>query len=154
MTTLCPQLQQAPGLYTENIPVSNDTLGTLIKNQGLYRLPGMEHLMSGFDISTGEESILPLFYFGFCDNKIVKTVQDLWRGLIYTVPPELFAQPFPRCSFSLDSQRYSSSNKMASEMSKSTGISASAGGSYRAVTLGGAYSKENSVKKAKELGTN
>lgn len=100
------------------LPVRDDTFGSLIRNQMLWHLPGMEHMSYGFDIVKGEQSLYPLFYFGYCDDKSFSTVQDTYRGNVYTIPEELFAQPLPKCSFSVDSSTYSSASKLAESMSQ------------------------------------
>lgn len=67
----------------------------------------------GFHIVTGEQSLNPVFEFSYCDGETLSTVQDTYRGNVYTVPQGLFAQPSPKCSFSVDSKFFSSSVKMA-----------------------------------------
>lgn len=95
------------------LPVRDDTFGNLIRNQMLWHLPGSEHLQYGFDVIKGEQSLYPIFYFGYCNDSKLSTVQDTYRGNVYTIPEELFAQPSPKCTFSIDSTHYKSAVKMA-----------------------------------------
>ncbi len=97
----------------QGLPVRDDTFGNLIRNQMLWHLPGMEHMSYGFNLVHAEQALNPIFYFGYCDEKRLSTVQDTYRGNVYSVPEELFAQPLPKCTFSVDSQTYASSAKMA-----------------------------------------
>ena len=103
------------------MPTRDDTIGALINNQVLWQVPGLEHMAYGFDVIAGTQSQFPIFYFGYCDKNDLRTMQDTYRGNVYTVPLELFVQPSPTCSFSTDSQMYSSSVKLANSMEEKAG---------------------------------
>lgn len=121
ITTPCPSIAPPVGHISPGLPVRDDTFGNLIRNQMLWHLPGIEHVTYGFDIIKGEGATSPLFYFGYCSDTPLQTVQDTYRGNVYTVPAEVYAQPAPRCSFSMESSTYSSSVQMANEMTQNTG---------------------------------
>lgn len=76
-------------------------------------LPGIEHMASGINIITGKESQAPLFYYSYCDAENVATIQDSYRGMVYTVPDGLYAIPSPKCVFSASAQVFNSTVEMA-----------------------------------------
>jgi hypothetical protein len=161
ITTPCPSIAPPVGHISPGLPVRDDTFGNLIRNQMLWHLPGIEHVTYGFDIIKGEGATSPLFYFGYCSDTPLQTVQDTYRGNVYTVPAEVYAQPAPRCSFSMDSSTYSSSVTMANEMTDKTVREGSAelGGGFKlfkksiGANAAAAFTQEKSVEQARELET-
>lgn len=89
-----------------------DALGNYTPTRSQH-LPGIEHMQHGFDILKGEESSHHLFYFRFCDEKSLRTVQDIYREKIYTITEDLYAQPLPKCTLSVNSLTFSSTLEMA-----------------------------------------
>lgn len=100
---------------------ATDTIGDLIKNQMLMHLPGIEHLASGVNIITGKESQAPLFYYSYCDPDNIATIQDSYRGMVYTVPDGLYAIPSPKCVFSSSAEIFKSASEMASSYANKYG---------------------------------
>jgi hypothetical protein len=92
-----------------------------MRGQMLWHLPGIEHMTFGFNIVKGEEALAQLFYFGYCNDRVMQTVQDTYRGNVYTVPEEIYAQPAPKCSFSMDTKFYNSAVNVAQEMLSESG---------------------------------
>jgi hypothetical protein len=111
----CSEQRHLPGGF----PVPDDTVGTLLTSQMMFRLPGLEHIQHGIDMVTGQEGAIPIFAFHFCDNTNV--IQDTYRGLTYQVPVELSAIPYPTCDYSTDTKFYSSSHELAQSESKEKG---------------------------------
>ncbi len=113
-------------------------------------MPGVDHLMRGFNILTGSEVVTPLFYFQYCDENLTEVMQDVYREAFFVLPEEIFAQPSPRCSFDTSTKQYSTALQMANEMSResSLDISFSANAAFLGVTLnaGFEYSEETSGK--------
>ncbi|KYQ88511.1 hypothetical protein DLAC_11229 [Tieghemostelium lacteum] len=136
---------------------ATDTIGRLLDNQYLFTLPGLHSLRHGVDLKTGEPRPSSVFAMDYCDNSSFSIVQDFYRGLVYTVPPELFATISPQCNFEAQSTMSSTSSGFSEEFSQKTGLSteASAGGgvSFISAAVSVAFSKEESVKRAKEFET-
>ncbi|KYR01160.1 hypothetical protein DLAC_02269 [Tieghemostelium lacteum] len=151
ITPSCPgQAPPYPSYFS-----SNDTIGTLLNNQYLFSLPGIHHLRHGVNLTTGAQVNTPLFTFSYCDDTTYSIVQDFYRGLVYTVPRELFATSLPQCSYDARSSVYSETREMSSEMAESHGIAASAsisgGAMFVKASLEASYSQNESVEKAKKL---
>ncbi|KYR00012.1 hypothetical protein DLAC_03509 [Tieghemostelium lacteum] len=151
ITPSCPgQAPPYPSYFS-----SNDTIGTLLNNQYLFSLPGIHHLRHGVNLTTGAQVNTPLFTFSYCDDTTYSIVQDFYRGLVYTVPRELFATSLPQCSYDARSSIYSETREMSSEMAESHGIAASAsisgGAMFVKASLEASYSQNESVEKAKKL---
>lgn len=155
ITTQCSSIGAKPGFLSQNLPVEADTLGDLIRNQMLWHLPGLEHMQYGMNIVTGEAAGAPLFYFGYCSENIGETIQDTYRGNLYTLPSEIYAQPSPKCQYSAEATSYSSSVKMANSFAQKSGldVSANANGGFDGITAGAsfAYSQEKSVKQSRQM---
>lgn len=69
--------------FNAGISTAGDTFGYLINNQQIFRLPGVEHLIQGVDIVTGQAAPQPIFDIQFCDDH--NLIQDTYRGFIYQV---------------------------------------------------------------------
>jgi organic hydroperoxide reductase OsmC/OhrA len=155
ITRVCSGTIPPPGHIPAGFSLSDDSLGSLVYNQMLWHLPGIEHFAHGFDIVQGQESLVPVFYFGYCDSQTNRIVQDVYRGNVYTLPEEVFAHPHPSCTFSTQTTAFANSQHMASSYAEenSLSISATVGGSLRRYSANGgaAYSQEQSVKIAKEM---
>ncbi|KYQ90353.1 hypothetical protein DLAC_08968 [Tieghemostelium lacteum] len=149
----CPE--QAPKYPLDEIYSKEDFLGSTLDNQYLFSLPGIQLLAHGVDIVSDKFLNSPIFHFGYCDNSSFSTVHDLYRSYVYTVPPGIHAIPVPKCSYETQSNFYSTSSHMASEMSRDTGLSIGAqlSGSYWGISAGAsvAFSEEESVKAARDL---
>ncbi|KYR02491.1 hypothetical protein DLAC_01335 [Tieghemostelium lacteum] len=137
--------------YIKNV----DTIGTLLNNQYLYTLPGLHHLRHGVDFKTGKQKTSMLFSFDYCDNSSFSIIQDFYRGLVYTIPKELYATISPQCNFETSTQVSSSSGEFSEAMSEKYGIdiSASIGGgtAFVQASVSMAFSEEESVEKSKQL---
>ncbi|KYR01159.1 hypothetical protein DLAC_02268 [Tieghemostelium lacteum] len=155
ITKVCPTRQVpknhlAPGYY-----YSSDTLGSLVSNQFIWRLPGSEHMSFGVDIISAEESAAPLFYFGYCDSIGEHLIEDVFRGRVYDIPPELNGKALPSCSYDSKSESFESSFEMAKSMSEKSqsAYSASLGGGPPAVQISAsvAFAEEKSVEKSEKI---
>ena len=73
------------------------------------------------NIVTGEAAGAPLFYFGYCSENIGETIQDTYRGNLYALPSEIYAQPSPKCQYSATATSFSSSIKMANSFALDSG---------------------------------
>eukprot|EP01132_Coremiostelium_polycephalum_P003337 gene3337-4183_t len=156
ITPVCPA-QATPSRIHQDYPV-NDFTGSLLNNQYLYRLPGLEHLLHGFDIVSGEGKTTNLFSFGYCENVTKYSVlQDTNRGLVYTIPEEVFADFYPQCRYDAETSSYTSTSKMSSTMASQHSIQASAEASANIwvvqVNAKISFSKDKSVASARELET-
>ncbi|KYR00011.1 hypothetical protein DLAC_03508 [Tieghemostelium lacteum] len=155
ITKVCPTRQVpnnhlAPGYY-----YSSDTLGSLVSNQFIWRLPGSEHMSFGVDIISAEESAAPLFYFGYCDSIGEHLIEDVFRARVYDIPPELTGKALPSCSYDSISESFESSFEMAKSMSEKSqsAYSASLGGGPPAVQISAsvAFAEEKSVEKSEKI---
>ncbi|KYQ92324.1 hypothetical protein DLAC_06287 [Tieghemostelium lacteum] len=155
ITPDCPG-QNAPTKLDKDYP-THELVGTLLNNQYLYRLPGLEHLMHGFDIYTGEGKVSNLFSFSFCENDSISVIQDTYRGLVYTIPKDLFATFHPSCRYEATSNEFKSSSEIASSMSESHSMQASAeiggGPKFIQVAAKSTFAKEKSVESARSINT-
>jgi len=135
--------------------LADDSLGGLIQNQISYTLPGMEHFTHGVNTFTGQEGASSIFRFTFCDQS--RTVQDSYRGLVYSIPDQLSASPFPRCDYKTEANSFSSSNSYASSLDTKYGFksSVSTSGMIKGITgaVDGSMQKEESVHEAQSLET-
>lgn len=41
----------------------------------MEHLPGMEHMMYGLYVESGDEALAPIFYFGYCSDVVSNIVQ-------------------------------------------------------------------------------
>ncbi|EFA75956.1 hypothetical protein PPL_10532 [Heterostelium album PN500] len=134
---------------------SMDTLGLLIQNQMIWRLPGYQHFSFGYDIVFGEQRSYPIFYFGFCNEKESNIVEDKYRQTFYEVPKELSVIPLPKCTFDVVSKFHSTVEKMRNEMAlKSTASTTStlnggAGSVEASVSV--AFSKDRSIQNSMQM---
>eukprot|EP01132_Coremiostelium_polycephalum_P009062 gene9062-11100_t len=155
MTQKCSPLTSKKGSIVPQTYSNQDTLGLMIANQVVWRLPGYQHLSFGMNQVFGTQSESPLFYFGFCQDKETNVVEDVYRQAFYEVPKELSVVPLPKCSFTIDNQFWSSAKEMKrSQFDKSrSSTSASVGGGYGVVSgeVEASFSQEKSVKTASKV---
>jgi len=157
MTKTCPTRKVPDGHISPGFYFSGDTLGDMISNQFIWRLPGSEHLSFGINIVTGEEAPSPIFQFDYCSNVASNVIEDPYRGNVYHIPPEFHGKAFPQCTYSTSTTSYSSVEEMSKEMQQSSSedYSASVGGSYSFISGSAsvAYSKEKSTSEARKMST-
>ncbi|KYQ91948.1 hypothetical protein DLAC_07189 [Tieghemostelium lacteum] len=155
LTETCSSTKVVDNHIPTGFPTGIDTLGMLIDNQMLWHLPGVEKFTMGVNVLNGESTLSPIFYFGYCNSKGSNLVQDIYRGLIYDLPDEISAVPYPRCAYDLTTSSYSSSSSMASEMATKSSYSVEASVEFGKGKIGGsanaAFQEEISVKTAREL---
>ncbi|KYR00041.1 hypothetical protein DLAC_03539 [Tieghemostelium lacteum] len=109
ITPLCKGLAP-PSPITSSYPqAEGDFIGSLVNNQYLYSIPGINHMSHGVDITTFEDQAHQIFYHGYCDNSTFSTVQSTYRKSVYTIPSSIHAQISPKCSYDIQSQSYSNS---------------------------------------------
>ncbi|PRP80164.1 hypothetical protein PROFUN_12122 [Planoprotostelium fungivorum] len=136
-----------------DLPVADDTIGRLIKNQGAYKLPGVSHLSHGIDMISGKETAAMIFSDSYCQGN-VSSIQDAYRGLSYLVPGEIRAVPFPSCQFSTKSSFYRTSRQIATEMDRRSEYSASMKANvdilFIDVDIAASMSGSNEVRRANE----
>jgi hypothetical protein len=72
-------------------------------------------------MASGEERIAPLFSLGHCERGDPVIVQDVYRGLAYSVPDQVDVQPFPQCTYSATTTTYSSSSAVSADLSSKAG---------------------------------
>lgn len=115
----------------------------------------MEHFSHGVDAFTGLEGASSIFRFTFCDQS--RTMQDTYRGLVYNIPDQLAASPFPKCEYNAEASSFSSSNAYASSLDTQSSFkaSASAKGIIKGITgeLDASMQREESVHQAQSLET-
>ncbi|EGG23747.1 hypothetical protein DFA_05881 [Cavenderia fasciculata] len=152
LTTTCREI--APPTKIDSIYKTNELLGSLLNNQYLYALPGIDVFGHGVDILTGKSKDTRILHFGYCEDTPFSTVHDLYRGLVYTIPYGLSGTPAPKCTYSSQSTFYKSSSSIASEMAMRSGlqVSASASGGFWGYSVGAsaAYSQDQSVQMASQ----
>ncbi|EGG23746.1 hypothetical protein DFA_05880 [Cavenderia fasciculata] len=152
LTKTCREL--APPTKIDPIYKTNELLGSLLNNQYLYALPGIDVFGHGVDILTGKSKDTRIFNFGYCEDEPFSTVHDLYRGLVYTIPYGLSGTPAPKCTYSSQSTFYETSSSIASEMAIKSGLSlsASASGGFWGYSVGAsaAYSQDQSVQMASQ----
>jgi hypothetical protein len=90
----------------------------------VWRVPGVDHLARGVDAFTGEERIAPLFLLGHCTSGDPKLIQDVYRDLVYTVPDQLYVQPYPQCTYSTTTTSFASSKDMSKSLAAKSGAHA------------------------------
>ncbi|KAF2074885.1 hypothetical protein CYY_003804 [Polysphondylium violaceum] len=151
--SICPATQVPDGAISPGFAVGEDTLGALISNQFIWRLPGSEHLSYGVNIVNGEEGALPLFQFDYCQDPSTNVLEDVYRGKLYQIPQDFNVKAVPECSYSTFTDEYSSVDELAESMFESTkheaSVDASAGIIVK-VKFSAAYSQEKSVQTAKK----
>ncbi|KAF2069656.1 hypothetical protein CYY_009025 [Polysphondylium violaceum] len=145
-----PEKHIAPGFML--VP---DTIGHLIKNQFIWRLPGSEHLSYGMNIITAEEAPSPLFQFDYCENMVANVIEDPYRGNVYQIPPEFNGKSYPKCTFSTSTESFSSTAEMSSSQEDSSSIDFSAdakvSGGFVSGGGGVAFSLEKSSKESNKM---
>ncbi|KAF2071294.1 hypothetical protein CYY_007383 [Polysphondylium violaceum] len=154
MTKTCPTRKVPDGHISPGFYFSGDTLGDMISNQFIWRLPGSEHLSFGVNIVTGEESASPLFQFDYCSNVASNVIEDPYRGNVYHIPPEFHGKAYPQCTYSTSTESYSSAQEISAKMQESSSSSYSAsagGGSFVSGSASIAYSKEKSTSEARKM---
>ncbi|KYQ89927.1 hypothetical protein DLAC_08497 [Tieghemostelium lacteum] len=116
-SSTCSDLYTPPGHIPNGYWTGFDTIGLLIENQQIWHVPGIEHLQFGVSGVTNEEGTAPIFDFQYCGETVNKTIQDVYRGLVYTLPESVSVVPLPECSFYIDHETWSNSKEMAESFS-------------------------------------
>lgn len=98
-----------------NSSLQDDTLGRIISNQIQRRLPGIEHLEVGVDITSGKEAPFSLLQFDN-DYNSMNSLQDTYRETIYTIPEDIKANPLPKCTFNVDFEMFDTPMLMQTEL--------------------------------------
>lgn len=125
--------------------------------QYLWRLPGADFVASGLDLKTGEPTLSPLFQFTYCGGE-GHTLASPERGIVYGLPDQVDAAPYPKCDFSVHTESYRTSVDMAKTKADKTNIERSvtagyddgAGTSASATTT---YAYEKSVRRGHSVTT-
>ncbi|KYQ92323.1 hypothetical protein DLAC_06286 [Tieghemostelium lacteum] len=155
ITETCSATEVVDNHFPTGFTTGIDTLGLLIDNQQLWHLPGVEKFTMGVNVLTGESTLSPLFYFGYCGSKGSNLVQDLYRSTVYVLPEEIAAVPYPRCTFDLSSSFHATSFSMANEQATKNSYKVDAKVEFGIGSVSGganaAYQEETSVKTAREL---
>eukprot|EP01133_Synstelium_polycarpum_P019853 gene19853-23783_t len=155
ITENCPPMTVRQGSIVPNEISQIDTLGILIDNQIVWRLPGYQHFTYGYDIVYGEQRSYPVFNFGFCNDKDSNILEDVYRMMFMEVPKELSVTPLPRCTFNVETKTFSNTTSMKNEMytASSMTVNVNANGGYAGVSVEAAasYTKERSVKTSMEM---
>ncbi|KAF2078627.1 hypothetical protein CYY_000127 [Polysphondylium violaceum] len=155
MTKNCPTRTVPDGHIAPGFFLQYDTLGDLISNQFMWRLPGSDHLSFGVNVVDAQEAHAPLFKFDYCANVAPIVIEDVYRGNVYQIPPEFNAKSLPECSYSTSTEKFSSSKDIQNSMTKasSQSYSAGAGGGAFMVSASAnvAFSKEKSVAETTKL---
>ncbi|EGG21502.1 hypothetical protein DFA_01388 [Cavenderia fasciculata] len=157
MTELCPTRQTSKKHLSPGYPLASDTLGLLIANQQLWRMPGSEVMGFGVDIVTGLGAPSPLFYFGNCQGDATHLVQDPYRNMVYELPTGLNGKPLPQCQYSTESQVFKSTTELstAMEQESSSSFSATIGAEFKGIGASAsvAFTNEKSVSQSNSLAT-
>ncbi|KYQ92989.1 hypothetical protein DLAC_05593 [Tieghemostelium lacteum] len=154
ITERCAPLTVRKGSLVPGISVESDTMGSLLSNQFIWRLPGYQHLAFGTDIVSGDQADLPIFYFGFCDGKDVNIIEDTFREAFFEYPKELSVVPLPKCAFTTTNEFHSNASDLQKSKSQSSSVEyeASAGAGNK---IGGeasaSFSRDKSVDQASSL---
>jgi len=154
-TPICSATKVIEGAISPGFSVGDDTLGNLISNQFVWRLPGSEHLSFGVDIVTGEEAMAPIFQFDYCQDAATNVLEDVYRGKLYQIPVEFNGKAVPECTFSTTTESYKSTKELAT--SKTNRILREAEASFSINSgfyKGGAsasFSKDKSNSSAKKI---
>ncbi|KYQ91949.1 hypothetical protein DLAC_07190 [Tieghemostelium lacteum] len=155
ISPVCPS-QTKPTKLDSDYP-THELVGTLLNNQYLYRLPGLETLMHGVDISSGEGKPTSLFTFDYCENETFSVIQDTYRNLVYTIPNEVFASFHPSCRYESVTTEYTQVSEMSRSMSESHSLEASleigGGPNIIQVASKATYATEKSVSSSRDIGT-
>ncbi|KAF2077731.1 hypothetical protein CYY_000978 [Polysphondylium violaceum] len=155
LTKSCPTRTVPDGHIAPGFFFSSDTLGDLISNQFMWKLPGSDHLTFGVDIVSGEEASAPIFQFDYCQHIAQTVMEDIYRGNVYLLPDQINARPLPECSYSSSTEMHESSSEISKSMEESSSQSyeASASGSYMGsgASLSAAFSLEKSSKESNRI---
>jgi len=155
LTKNCPTRSVPDGHIAPGFFLQYDTLGDLISNQFMWRLPGSDHMSFGMNIVDAQEAPAPLFKFDYCANVSPIVIEDVYRGNVYQIPPEFNAKSLPECSYSTQTEKFSSTKEMQNSMSNAAASSYNAGASGAvfmvAASANVGFSKEKSVAEASKL---
>eukprot|EP01133_Synstelium_polycarpum_P014216 gene14216-16767_t len=155
ITETCPPMTVRKGSIVPNEVSPSDTLGILIDNQMVWRLPGYQHFTYGYDIVYGEQRAFPIFQFAFCDDKDSNILEDVYRMMFNEVPRELSVTPLPRCTFNVETKFFSNTSSMKFDMYSKSAYTASANANVGVAGISAeveaSYSKEKSVKTSMQL---
>ncbi|KAF2071215.1 hypothetical protein CYY_007467 [Polysphondylium violaceum] len=117
-TPVCSATKVIEGAISPGFSVGEDTLGLLISNQFIWRLPGSEHLSFGVDITRAEEAMAPIFQFDYCQDAATNVLEDVYRGKLYQIPLEFNGKAVPECTFSTSTESFKTTKEMATSDSK------------------------------------
>jgi len=151
-TRTMPDGHIAPGFFTQT-----DTLGDLITNQFLWRLPGSDHLSFGFNVIDATEGASPVFQFDYCGNIAKNIIEDVFRGNTYHIPDQFNAKLMPECTYSAKTDMYNTHKEIQDEMTDSSSRSyqAKLGLEFPKVSVEASvsFSNEKSVQESSKLTT-
>jgi len=154
-TPVCPATQVIEGAISPGFSVGDDTLGSLISNQFIWRLAGSEHLSFGINIVNGEEGMAPIFQFDYCQDAATNVLEDAYRGKLYHIPVEFNAKAVPECSFDTNTESFKSVKDLASSETLKMLFDAEATLNVNGVFYKGgftaSFSDEKSIKNAYKI---
>ncbi|KAF2070182.1 hypothetical protein CYY_008497 [Polysphondylium violaceum] len=119
-TKTCPARSVPDGHIAPGFFIEQDTLGDLISNQFLWKLPGSDHLTFGIDIIDASEAFSPVFQFDYCGDVAQNIIEDAYRGNVYHIPDQLNVKPMPECTFSAKTTSYKSTLEIQREMAENS----------------------------------
>ncbi|KAF2075622.1 hypothetical protein CYY_003090 [Polysphondylium violaceum] len=151
---ICPG-QSPPAKLQDVYSNVHDTIGTLLSNQYIFSLPGINYISHGIDITTHQSLPSPLFDLTYCDNSSFSLVQDPRREIVYSVPYGIYAQISPKCTMDSSTKTYATAESMAKEKSLEHNLQVDGGlsGSYSKISLSlsASYSQSDTTTTAEEL---
>ncbi|KAF2069409.1 hypothetical protein CYY_009274, partial [Polysphondylium violaceum] len=149
---ICPGQSPPAKLQDYYQNTNQDLVGTLLNNQYILSLPGINYMSHGIDIRTGVPNASPIFDLTYCDNTSFSIVQNPYRGLVYSVPQGLFAQISPKCTTDSKTKTFSTARQMAQEeaIEKEFGFQVPPILLWK-VLVSGAYSESESTNTASEM---
>ncbi|KAF2075449.1 hypothetical protein CYY_003230 [Polysphondylium violaceum] len=144
----CPG-QSPPAKLQDYYTNIHDTIGTLLSNQYIFSLPGINYISHGIDITTHETLPTPLFDLSYCDNTSFSLVQDPRRGIVYSIPSGIYAQVAAKCTMDTTTKTYATAEALAKEKSDGyeVNVEASVDGSYLFVSMSAEASFSHSETK-------
>eukprot|EP01132_Coremiostelium_polycephalum_P001335 gene1335-1682_t len=153
ITPVCPVRTIPKGHIAPGFPLGGDTLGNLINNQFVWRLPGSENMEHGVNIINGKPMPNSLFYFGYCHEMATNIVENVYSGFVYDLPKELVGKMYPQCTYSSNSTVYSSTKEMSESMFESFTRSGSGALNipFLQAEIGAGFTNEKTVETAKSL---
>ncbi|KYQ93943.1 hypothetical protein DLAC_04831 [Tieghemostelium lacteum] len=150
---ICPGQSPTPKLG--DIYNYTDITGSLLNNQYIFSLPGVQLMAHGVSLATGEPNDSPIFLFGYCSNDDYEIIHNPYRGVVYSVPQQLSALITPSCSYETQTEFLSDAFTLANSMSQESSVDISASASLSAyfvkASANAAYTQEASVEEARQL---